>query len=213
MRGTIPIVGLVTATAMVGGGFVTAGLVPAIDFAGLSAALARSSAWLAGAAADVFSRGFQRSPAITLAIASLAAVPALAIAAVVARKLRERCNRKATDNAGPDAGEMAARRASAWIAVEGREQPRIRLEGEITHIGRDAENHLAVSGDGIEAIHAVIRRTLDADFMIFDVSGRNGGGLLVNGRPLSSARLAHGDRIVLGATALVFHRFQGPVPA
>jgi pSer/pThr/pTyr-binding forkhead associated (FHA) protein len=59
----------------------------------------------------------------------------------------------------------------------------------------------------------VIRRTLDADFMIFDVSGRNGGGLLVNGRPLSSARLAHGDRIVLGATALVFHRFQGPVPA
>jgi hypothetical protein len=199
MRGTIPIVGLVTATAMVGGGFVTAGLVPAIDLAGLSAALARSSAWLAGAAADVFSRGFQRSPAITLAIASLAAVPALAIAAVVARKLRERCNRKATDNARPDAGEMAARR--------------IRLEGEITHIGRDAENHLAVSGDGIEAIHAVIRRTLDADFMIFDVSGRNGGGLLVNGRPLSSARLAHGDRIVLGATALVFHRFQGPVPA
>lgn len=205
MRVDAPIVGI-TMAVLIGGGLLAAGLIPAVAVVELATALAASSKWLAGTASHVFARGFERSPAVTLALASLAVVPALATAAVIARGLRRRWNRAAAHNSGIDAGSVGTRRASAWIAVEGREQPGVRLEGEVTHIGRDAENHLAVSGDGIESIHAVIRRTLDADFVIFDVSGRNGGGLLVNGRPSSSARLRDGDRIVLGATALVFHR-------
>lgn len=212
MQVGMPIFAMATA-ALIGGGLLAGGLLPVVVLAEVPNMLATSSRWLAAAAYHVFSRGFERSPAVTLAIASFAAVPMLAIAAVAARKLRGRWNRTASQNAGADGASMASRRASAWIAIEGRAQPAVRLDGEVTHIGRDADNHLAVSEEGIEAIHAVIRRTMDADFVIFDVSGRRGGGLLVNGRPSSSARLRDGDRIVLGATALVFHRSKAPVPA
>ena len=47
-------------------------------------------------------------------------------------------------------------------------------------------------------------RNGSAEFLIKDLSGRDGNGVKVNGRPVDAALLQHGDRIEIGAVALKF---------
>ena len=52
--------------------------------------------------------------------------------------------------------------------------------------------------------HAVIERTAEEAFVITDLSGKDGGGMRVNGEKLSSAQLSDGDLIELGRARLKF---------
>ena|SRR2546423_14432355 len=52
--------------------------------------------------------------------------------------------------------------------------------------------------------HAVIERTRDEEFVITDLSGKDGNGVRINGARLPRARLADGDVIELGRTRLKF---------
>jgi pSer/pThr/pTyr-binding forkhead associated (FHA) protein len=81
-----------------------------------------------------------------------------------------------------------------------REHP---LVASVTVIGRGAEADLRLADTGVSRAHAEVR--LDgSEVRITDLGSTN--GTLLNGRRISSAVLADGDRIEVGATPLVFHR-------
>ncbi len=52
--------------------------------------------------------------------------------------------------------------------------------------------------------HALIHRTPEAEYVIVDLSGRAGNGVLVNGERLAETRLLHGDQIMLGEVLINF---------
>jgi pSer/pThr/pTyr-binding forkhead associated (FHA) protein len=56
----------------------------------------------------------------------------------------------------------------------------------------------------VHRYHAVIRRTTDGDVMVTDLSGNEGNGVLVNGKPVGEARLKKGDQINIGEVKLHF---------
>jgi pSer/pThr/pTyr-binding forkhead associated (FHA) protein len=52
--------------------------------------------------------------------------------------------------------------------------------------------------------HAVIERMPGEAFVVTDVSGKDGNGVRVNGKPVAQARLVDGDVIELGRARLRF---------
>jgi hypothetical protein len=207
----VPLILVVTAA-----GLVSAGKLPVYSQAGdaLGGSLAFSGA-LYAAATEVAARGFDRAPAVALSIASLLVVPALALIGAVVCRLGRVCS--LSDVVHRPAAESGAESAvqgvsKAWISIAGDQTRNFDLRGEITHIGRDSDNRLAVADSEVEGLHAIIRRTLELEFVIVDVSGREGGGMLVNGKQRPSAELVNGDRIALGDQAITFHRVMRSVP-
>jgi Nif-specific regulatory protein len=78
-------------------------------------------------------------------------------------------------------------------------------------IGRDASNELPLPEMLVSRQHAAITVD-DGTYTIRDLESRN--GTFVNGLPIRERRLAHGDRITIGSSILVFlDRDAGPVPA
>ena len=80
----------------------------------------------------------------------------------------------------------------------------MRLAGELIRIGRDEENDLRLADPNVHRHHALIQRTPDAEFVVFDVSGGRGNGVFVNGRRHARARLRDGDLITLGNSRVRF---------
>ncbi len=100
--------------------------------------------------------------------------------------------------------------ARAWLEVAGSNALVAHaVTREIVRIGRDADNDLVLDGDGVEPFHAVIRRSQDGDFVIFDISGAAEiahGGVKVNGKRPISSPLRNDDLIELGSARLTFKR-------
>lgn len=168
------------------------------------------------AAWQVLRDGYATSPEALLGIGAALVLPLLSCAGLVTRRLaRPRANAPQTDT-----NLILERRARlvvspcsrAWLRIDGdATTPGYEICGELMRIGRDADNDLAIADESLEAFHAVIRRLPDAEFMIVDVSGRE--GVAVNGRRLRHHRLRHGDRIDLGRTGVIFQRALAPPAA
>ena len=153
--------------------------------------------------------GWSRSPAIAIGIASFLSVPFLARLTPSLRALfipdhsaAETAARRARMMADPPRSFMT----KAWIEIDGTRGRGLELTREIARIGHGADADLRLSGEDSDGVHALIRRTPEAEFVVIDLSGGDGPGLAVNGQRLSSATLRDGDTIALGANAVVFRR-------
>ncbi|MEL6548462.1 MAG: GAF domain-containing protein, partial [Myxococcota bacterium] len=80
-------------------------------------------------------------------------------------------------------------------------EDRFPLFKNITRLGSDPGNDVALSGDGVSADHAHILR--EGDEFIIAALGR-GRPLSINGKKEKRARLADGDAITVGEVALEF---------
>ena len=105
--------------------------------------------------------------------------------------------------------EMPLWSEEAWLTVDGPGPRTLALDGRRIRIGRDVDNDVRLPDATVQRYHAVIERTPEAAFVIVDVSGEKGNGILINGARQSRARLCDGDVIKLGRTCL---KFESPIP-
>ncbi|MBI4223881.1 MAG: FHA domain-containing protein, partial [Deltaproteobacteria bacterium] len=77
------------------------------------------------------------------------------------------------------------------------------LTQDVFFIGRDPNNHLALSDRTVSRKHAVINQ-IEGKFVLSDLESLK--GVLVNGEKTGEATLEHGDEIAIGAVRL---RFRG----
>jgi transcriptional regulator with GAF, ATPase, and Fis domain len=76
------------------------------------------------------------------------------------------------------------------------------LDGEQLVLGRDTGNAIAIADPALSRRHCAIVRD-DGGWLVRDLGSFN--GTLLNGERITERRLEHGDRLALGATALLFH--------
>jgi hypothetical protein len=162
---------------------------------------------LFGHLADMLRMGQERTPAVVVGLGAIVVVPVIALLMSAGRRVRRVSQMRAEHAMQNRQAQEAARlprTANAWIDVNGPGRTRMRIAGELLRIGRDEENDLRLADPNVHRHHALIQRTPDAEFMVFDVSGGRGNGLFVNGRPRARARLRDGDTITLGGTQVTF---------
>ena len=186
-----------------------------------SATLLENAALTAEHLRELLERGFERHPAAMLAGVVALAMPVVAVAAALVRlitRLASRRGRSRTaDTEGPTTGGRRPP-TSAWIEVEGQLAPPLRI-GELVRIGRSEDCDLALVDAGLDGMHALIQRTADSEYVIFDVSSDEATGLAVNGEISRRHRLRNGDCIEIGSSRVVFrtsprgHAAQSALPA
>jgi hypothetical protein len=89
-----------------------------------------------------------------------------------------------------------------WLDVDGDHYP---LLGAITILGRDNTADVILDDPGISRQHTEIRVTSDGPRLIANIRDLGStNGTFVNGERIHSQRLADGDRINVGRTALIF---------
>jgi hypothetical protein len=89
-----------------------------------------------------------------------------------------------------------------WLDVDGDQYP---LLGAITVLGRDNTADVILDDPGISRQHTEIRVTSDGPRLIANIRDLGStNGTFVNGERITSQRLADGDRINVGRTALIF---------
>lgn len=161
-------------------------------------------------AGEALAAGFQRAPVAVIGVAVALALPGLGLLALAGRGLRRWGRRRravrALAGGPPGHGPAPGRARAAWLSVEGRPGHALPATVELHRIGRDADNDITITGPAISALHALILRTPEAEYVLIDVSGTQGGGLTVNGARPTAAPLRDGDRIALGNQRLVFRR-------
>ena len=89
-----------------------------------------------------------------------------------------------------------------WLDVDGDHYP---LLAAITILGRDNTADVILDDPGISRQHTEIRVTSDGPHLIANIRDLGStNGTFVNGERITSQRLADGDRVNVGRTALVF---------
>ncbi len=76
------------------------------------------------------------------------------------------------------------------------------LDGERSTVGRSRDADCVLRDPNVSRHHAELRRSSGGDWTIADLGSTN--GVKVNGRRVSSTRLASGDRVTLGTTTFRF---------
>jgi hypothetical protein len=163
---------------------------------------------------------YARAPALVLGLSVVMVVPPLALVGLLARRKRRT---SAAPSPSPDT-TLALTRAGkrgvletntlktegfswpteAWVDIQGAPGGRYVIGRTLVRIGREADNDIRLSAKTVHRYHAVIRRTTDGDVMVTDLSGNEGNGVLVNGKPVDEARLKKGDIINVGEVKLHF---------
>jgi hypothetical protein len=89
-----------------------------------------------------------------------------------------------------------------WLEVDGDHYP---LLAAITILGRDNTADVILDDPGISRQHTEIRVTSDGPHLVTNIRDLGStNGTFVNGERITSQRLADGDRVNVGRTALVF---------
>jgi hypothetical protein len=89
-----------------------------------------------------------------------------------------------------------------YLALEdGRETRLLRLEDNVTHIGRGTEAAIRVDEHRVSRSHAVLVRH-GRHFRVLD--NRSANGTFVNGRPIAATNLENGDLILVGPVAMQY---------
>ena len=178
----------------------------------------RLSHWLA--------ESYAREPELTMAIAVLGiALPAVSLGALVvawfARRRDARADAEARARSArpwrdathimPGNGQAAAR-VNALFQMEDDIAAELPISGNMVRIGRHQENDIRLASKTVHRYHAVMHVTPEQDYVITDLSGEAGNGVIVNGRRVEQATLKGDDLIELGETRLRFRlRQDAPV--
>jgi hypothetical protein len=164
-------------------------------------------------AVGVIVAGYAKAPLLVTILSALLVLPAVAIAAWMWRGAKRLAQRKAshrpattdTTTLGSNAGSnVPAWPAQAWLSVEGEAAGARPIAGEMIRIGRHPDNEIWLTDSSVHRYHAVIHRTMDADFFITDLSGQEGNGVRINGTRRAQSPLANGDVIELGKARITF---------
>jgi FHA domain len=161
---------------------------------------------------------YARAPALVLGLSVVMVVPPLALVGLLARRKRRTSAAPSPDTtlALTRAGKHSALETNAlktegfswpteaWVDIQGAPGGRYVIGRTLVRIGREADNDIRLSAKTVHRYHAVIRRTTDGDVMVTDLSGNEGNGVLVNGKPIDEARLKKGDIINVGEVKLHF---------
>jgi hypothetical protein len=161
---------------------------------------------------------YARAPALVLGLSVVVVVPPLALVGLLARRKRRTSAAPSPDTtlALTRAGKRTALETNtlktegfswpteAWVDIQGTPGGRYVIGRTLVRIGREADNDIRLSAKTVHRYHAAIRRTTDGDVMVTNLSGNEGNGVLVNGKPVDEARLKKGDIINVGEVKLHF---------
>jgi hypothetical protein len=160
--------------------------------------------------------GYDKAPALMIALSAFLMLPAAALVSfLVQRMARRRADRAASRaaelraGAAAQAGETPAAGPAplwshqAWLSLDG-SAATLPLAGQVIRIGRHQDNDIRLPDASVHRYHAVIEHTPEEEFVITDLSGKEGNGLRINGERLAKAQLVDGDVIELGRTRLKF---------
>jgi pSer/pThr/pTyr-binding forkhead associated (FHA) protein len=90
------------------------------------------------------------------------------------------------------------------VVQDGAEERPLRLEAEITHIGRGWAADVRLESQGVSRRHAIVVNRSSGARVLDD---RSANGTFVNGRRVSDAALSDGDVIVVGGIVLTYREF------
>ena len=151
---------------------------------------------------------YERVPGLVLGLAALLVVPPLAILGLL---LHRKGRRKRNTRTHPVLADQAPERGAQGPAYVEVIEPqslesatRLPLPRTMLSIGRHEDNAIRLPDPTVHRYHAVIHWTPETSYMITDLSGDSGNGVLVNGTRISQAALAGGDVIELGQVKLRF---------
>ena len=162
--------------------------------------------WLVSLVATVY----QREPALVAVFGALLVVPVLALTAYLVSAIVFRIaghrpltggRRREKPATAPDSAPWPS---TAWLEIEGQSRSALPSRSSLVRIGRHEDNEVRIADSSVHRYHAVIHRTPESAFVITDLSGAEGNGLLVNGERLARAELADGDLIQLGEARMRF---------
>jgi FHA domain len=174
-----------------------------------------STAWSASHQWAV--ENYSRTPALMVGLAALLVLPPLALASGLITRLALPRPGYATYNGGtkasihtshsaaPDHPSYTAWPREAWLTFEHQPGLRRSMPRELLSIGRGEDNDLVLDAATVHRYHAIIQRTPDALFLIKDLGGPGGNGVLVNDERVTEAHLLDADRLQLGGVTMVFH--------
>ena len=138
-------------------------------------------------------------------IVPVAAVLGYAVSSFGYRLLRSRRVPGGTDVVdAADVNEPAPWPSRAWLDIEGHRRSPLPDRAMLVRIGRHEDNEISIPDTSVHRHHAIIQRTVDADYVITDLSGHEGNGVLINGERHDAARLFDGDVIQLGEARMRF---------
>jgi hypothetical protein len=168
-------------------------------------------------ARDLLQAGYQRAPVLVIVLAALLLLPVVALVSYFLQRAARRRSERAAISAMarkaestqwsadmPISRSIPARQYEAWLVVGEAAGETLPLAGQMTRIGRHPDNDIRLPDSSVHRYHAVIERTSDEEFIITDLSGKDGNGVRINGERLERAHLVNGDVIELGRTRLKF---------
>lgn len=191
------------------------GLVPA---GGVAAGFLDSIQSLISQAIALIEAGLQRAPVLILVLLVMLVLPVVAIISLTIHRMARRKERQAAlraahrraETSDAWAGDVPTGRAipawtsQAYLTIEGQPAGTVPLAGQTIRIGRHGDNDIRLTDSSVHRYHAVIERTPEDEFVIADLSGKNGNGVRINGERTERAKLADGDLIELGRARLRF---------
>ncbi len=168
------------------------------------------------------SESYQREPSLTLALGLVLVLsPLISIAALLAVKLAKASERRVARKDAPLRQAMQAAddapsgtvgsnppttapNAIATLQLVGSDATSLPLEGTMVRIGRHEENDIRLASKTVHRYHAVVHLTPDRHYVLTDLSGADGNGVVVNGERVEQATLQPDDVIELGEVKLRF---------
>ncbi len=152
--------------------------------------------------------GYERTPVLVMVLSAVLIVPlaaliSAAILGLVYRMVDVRRVRRSAAVPSP-AQEVPAWPSQAWLDIEGHQRSALPSRAMLVRIGRHQDNEIFIPDTSVHRYHAIIQRTFDADYVITDMSGEGGNGVLINGERFAESRLFDGDIIQLGEARMRF---------
>lgn len=181
-------------------------LAAATPLEGMGTVVAQTFALIEGA--------YLSAPTLMLALTALLILPAVALISAASQLARRHRSRRAARLAAERSAETGSlpgdmpdpaglpMRSQAWLTVDG--AGTVAVAGQVARIGRHRDNDIRLADRSVHRHHAVIERTPDEAFLITDVSGKDGGGVRVNGQRTERVQLSDGDVIEIGRARLKF---------
>ena len=158
-----------------------------------------------------------RAPTLVIALGAFLVLPAVALVSLLVQSVASRRAQRAAIRAArlrtgeqepntetPTGSDIPLWSHEAWLTVQSGDSGTLPLGSRLVRIGRHQDNDIRLPDTTVHRHHAVIERTRDEEFVITDLSGKDGNGVRINGARLPWARLADGDVIELGRTRLKF---------